>query len=148
MKQLILLLGLLTPLFCLGQQYSINWFTIDGGGGTSTGGVFSVSGTIGQPDAGVMTDGQFTLVGGFWGVIAAIQTPGAPVLTVTRTATNTVVVAWPGPEAGWRLQATASLSTAPVVWTTLPAPYQTCGSNICVLETAPVGNRYYRLFKP
>ena len=28
------------------QSYSIDWFTIDGGGGTSTGGVYSVSGTI------------------------------------------------------------------------------------------------------
>jgi hypothetical protein len=35
------------------QSYSIDWFTIDGGVGTSTGGVYSVSGTIGQPDAGV-----------------------------------------------------------------------------------------------
>ena len=34
------------------QSYQIDWFTIDGGGGTSTGGVYSVSGTIGQPDAG------------------------------------------------------------------------------------------------
>jgi hypothetical protein len=29
----------------------LDWFTIDGGGGTSTGGVYAVSGTIGQPDA-------------------------------------------------------------------------------------------------
>ena len=28
------------------QQYSIDWFTIDGSGGTSTGGVYQVSGTI------------------------------------------------------------------------------------------------------
>ena len=26
------------------QSYSLDWFTIDGGGGTSTGGVYSVSG--------------------------------------------------------------------------------------------------------
>ena len=38
----------------LGQNYSIDWFTIDGGGGTSTGGVYAVSGTIGQPDAGLV----------------------------------------------------------------------------------------------
>jgi len=31
---------------------SIDWHTIDGGGGTSSGGVYSVVGTIGQPDAG------------------------------------------------------------------------------------------------
>jgi hypothetical protein len=29
------------------QSYSIDWHTIEGGGGTSTGGVYSVSGSIG-----------------------------------------------------------------------------------------------------
>ena len=33
------------------NEYSIVWHTIDGGGGTSSGGVYSVSGTIGQADA-------------------------------------------------------------------------------------------------
>src|SRR5260370_664203 len=79
------------------QSYNIDWFSIDGGGGTSTGGVFSVSGTIGQPDAGHMSGGSFTLEGGFWGIIAAIQTPGAPLLSVFLTPTNTVIVAWPAP---------------------------------------------------
>jgi len=36
----------------LPQQCSIDWYKIAGGGGTSTGGVYSASGTIGQPDAG------------------------------------------------------------------------------------------------
>lgn len=62
----------------LAQSYSIDGFTIDGGGGTSTGGVYSVSGTIGQPDAGApMTGGQYSLTGGFW-PLYAVQTPGAP----------------------------------------------------------------------
>ena len=52
-------------------QFSISWYTIDGGGGTSTGGTFALSGTIGQPDAGApMTGGSFTLVGGFWAGVA------------------------------------------------------------------------------
>ena len=46
---LALLAGLLSA---SAQPYTIDWWTIDGGGGTSTGGVYSVSGTIGQPDAG------------------------------------------------------------------------------------------------
>jgi hypothetical protein len=53
-----------------GSGPEINWYTIDGGGGTSTGGSFSLSGTIGQPDAGgPMTGGGpggFSLTGGFW----------------------------------------------------------------------------------
>lgn len=48
-------------------QFALDWHTVDGGGGTSTGGTYSLSGTIGQPDAGVMSGGTFSLVGGFWG---------------------------------------------------------------------------------
>jgi len=41
--------------------------TVDGGGVMrSTGGEFELSGTIGQPDAGVMQGGTFLLTGGFW----------------------------------------------------------------------------------
>jgi len=53
------------------QSYSIDWFTIDGGGGTSTNGNFFLSGTIGQPDAGTLTGGGYTVQGGFWGGLAA-----------------------------------------------------------------------------
>jgi len=45
-------------------QYQIDWYKIAGGGGTSTGGVYSVSGTIGQPDASTMSGGNYTLQGG------------------------------------------------------------------------------------
>lgn len=46
---------------------SIMWWTADDGGGASTGGGFTLSGTAGQPDAGLLTGGEFTLGGGFWG---------------------------------------------------------------------------------
>jgi hypothetical protein len=49
------------------QDYAVDWWTVDGGGGTSTGGVYALSGTIGQPDTGEMSGGTFTLVGGFLG---------------------------------------------------------------------------------
>ncbi len=50
--------------------YTLDWYTIDGGGGMWTaGGPYELSGTIGQPDAGVaMTGGPYELVGGFWAV--------------------------------------------------------------------------------
>lgn len=49
------------------QDFDIHWYTIDGGGiSTSTGGDFSLSGTIGQPDAGTLSNDTFTLDGGFW----------------------------------------------------------------------------------
>ncbi len=54
-----------------GNNYDLSWNSIDGGGGTSSGGPYQLGGTIGQPDAGVMHGGSFTLVGGFWGGIIA-----------------------------------------------------------------------------
>ncbi len=59
-------------------QFAIPWFTIDGGGGTSAGGIFSLSGTIGQCDAGPnssMTGGTFSLDGGFWPGVAGDASP-------------------------------------------------------------------------
>jgi hypothetical protein len=57
---------LITPVAV--AQYDIDWYTFDGGGDMWTaGGDFALSGTIGQPDAGVtMTGGDFALTGGFW----------------------------------------------------------------------------------
>jgi len=37
-----------------------------GGGGTSNDGDYSLSGMTGQPDAGVLSGGSYTLGGGFW----------------------------------------------------------------------------------
>src|SRR5690242_6971397 len=76
-------------------QFSIDWYKISAGGGmNSTGGVYSVSGTIGQPDAGgPMTGGNYSLTGGFWALISVMQTPGAPPLYITHSGT-TVTVFW------------------------------------------------------
>lgn len=77
--QAALVLGLAGTFVIAGGQeasiYDLSWNTIDAGGGTSTGGAYSLSGTIGQHDAGgPLTGGAYTLEGGFW--------PGnAPVIT-------------------------------------------------------------------
>jgi hypothetical protein len=64
-----------------GQSYAIDWYAIDGGGGTSAGGSYTLSGTIGQPATGTSAGGDFSLTGGFWpGLI--VPTPGAPTLYI------------------------------------------------------------------
>jgi hypothetical protein len=55
-------------------DYNINWYTVDGGGGQSSGGVFTLTGTIGQPDAAYSRGGNYELLGGFW--------PGGPLCFV------------------------------------------------------------------
>lgn len=50
------------------QSYEISWWTVDGGGDMlSTTGDYTLSGTAGQPDAGLLTGGDYALGGGFWG---------------------------------------------------------------------------------
>jgi len=140
---------LLTSALCLPAfaQYSIDWFTIDGGGGTSTGGVYSVSGTIGQPDAGpTMSGGSFSVDGGFWSIIAAVQTPGAPLLSITRSNANNVILSWPWPSTGFVLQENPVINTTN--WTDVGTLPTTNGINLEVIVPSPVGNRFYRLRHP
>jgi hypothetical protein len=151
MKRLLCfsVLTLAATLCVRAQNYSIDWFTIDGGGGTSTGGVYSVSGTIGQPDAGTMTNGQYSISGGFWGLVNVIQTPGAPLLSVETLGGGNVRVYWPLPATGFVLDQTFALSNAPAatVWNQVAFPYQTNATHISI-TVAPSGNKSYRLRHP
>jgi len=54
--------------------FDIGWWTVDNGGGSSSGSVYSIDGTLGQPDAGVLTGGSYSISGGFWGAAS----PDAP----------------------------------------------------------------------
>ncbi len=47
-------------------QLDLSWCTVDGGGGSSSGGGLTVTGTIGQPDAGALSAGALTVACGFW----------------------------------------------------------------------------------
>jgi len=141
------LLFLTAAIIAHAQTYSIDWFTVDGGGGTSTGGVYQVSGTIGQPDAGRMSGGNYSVDGGFWGIIAAVQTPGAPLLSIARTTTNTVAVSWPSPSTDFTLQQNTN-GVATANWSNAPGTIQDNGMTKTLIVNPPAGNRFYRLFKP
>ena len=81
---------------CSAQSYTVDWYKVAGGGGTSTGGSYTVSGTIGQHDAsGAMSGGNYSVTGGFWALINVVQTPGAPTLYISHSG-NVVTVYWPG----------------------------------------------------
>lgn len=133
------------PLLVAAQNFAVNWWTIDGGGGASTGGVYTVSGTIGQPDAGKLSRNRFTVDGGFWGVIAAVQSPGAPFLSIGRTATNSVVISWPNPSSGYVLQENANLGTTN--WSEVLATPAVVRDEKLVVVPLPAGNRFYRLVR-
>jgi hypothetical protein len=138
--------GLLLPVAIFAQPYSIDWYKVSGGGGTSTGGVYSVSGTIGQHDAGgPMTGGNYSLTGGFW-ALYAVQTAGAPVLSIKLTTTNTAMIYWPSPSTGYNLQVNTNLATTN--WVTPAESVTDNGTIKYIIVNPPAGNRFYRLSNP
>ena len=139
------LLGLLlwlAPLALPAQTYSIDWYKVAGGGGTSTGGVYSVSGTAGQQDAGgPMTNGQYSVTGGFWALPIAVQTTNAPTLAIIPAAPGWATISWTPPTPGFVLQETVSL--APTNWTNSPS-----GATNPITVPAVPPAKFYRLNKP
>lgn len=149
MKKWSALIGLVLPLVASAQTYSIDWYKIAGGGGTSSGTngstVYSISGTIGQQDAGTaMTGGNYSLTGGFWSIIALVQSVGAPTLSIA-TSGNSAIVSWPYPSAGFVLQTNSSLSSG--VWGNYSGTVTTnaAGTSNTVTITPPAGHLFFRL---
>ncbi len=146
---LTLLLPLLSAfsfqLSAFSQTYSIDWFSIAGGGGTSTGSVYSISGTIGQLDAGgTMTGGGYSLAGGFWGLISVLQTAGLPNLAISH-AGSSVIVSWPD-TGNYTLQQNANPAT-PAGWTSIAFFISTSNGINSVTITQPTGKLFFRLSK-
>ena len=124
------------------QSYSIDWYKIAGGGGTSTNGQYSLIGTIGQPDAsGALKGGNYSVTGGFWSLYA-IQTPGAPLLTITYAGSK-AIVSWPSPSTGFVLQTNSNLATG--TWANYGGPVGDNGTIKSETNSPPKGNLFFRL---
>jgi hypothetical protein len=95
---LLILLLLLSVGVAVAQShnYQLSWWTVDGGGGTLTAnGGIQLSGTVGQPDAGitlVSDSGNYALGGGFWH--AALPAPTVPITLTVRSGYNNVQLDW------------------------------------------------------
>lgn len=126
----------------LAQSYSVDWFKIAGGGGTSTNGVYAVSGTIGQPDAGMaMSGGSYSVTGGFWSLIAVVQTAGMPNLSITQSG-NSVVVSWPD-IGSCKLQQNNNLAGGS--WTACGNTINCSNGTNSITISPPTGNLFFRL---
>jgi hypothetical protein len=146
MKKLLLLIGLVFPAVSFAQSYSIDWFKIAGGGGTSTNGQFTLSGTIGQHDAGgPLTGGSFSLTGGFWSLISVVQSVGVPNLIIVPNGPNSVKVMWPDTGA-FTLQQNSNLANGGG-WNTSGYSITTANGTNSITVTPPVGNLFFRLKK-
>ena len=124
------------------ERYALDWWTVDGGGDTSGGDRYTVSGTIGQPDAGeTMTNGQYSLTGGFWVLPVAVPVAGAPTLTIAPAASGLAFLSWTPNTPGYVLQEALNLSSPS--WSNAPS-----GSSNPTLVPVTTPAKFYRLFKP
>jgi hypothetical protein len=122
-------------------QFSVKWFTVDGGGGLSTGSRFTIQGTIGQPDAGQpILGGGYSVRGGFWGA-STVRTPGAPHLVIAPGGPGMATVSWTPDEPGWILQQSSSPTSS--TWSDAPS-----GSMNPVTVSSALPGMFYRLHKP
>jgi len=128
------------------QSYLIDWHKIAGGGGTSTNSQYSISGTIGQPDASMaMTSGQYSVTGGYWSLINVVQTAGLPNLVISYSGSS-VIVSWPN-TGSYTLQQNANLAAANG-WATSGYFISTASGTNSITITSPAGNLFFRLSKP
>ena len=77
MKRLLMVISIIAFLLLTIQvvraagdaPYTLDWWTVDSGGGTSQSGTYSLTGTVGQAEPGTLHGGEYSLVGGFWAVL-------------------------------------------------------------------------------
>lgn len=62
---IVLLTLVVTPVMAAGIM-EIDWYVIGSGGGSTTNGDYTLSGTIGQPVAGLSSSADLDLCSGFW----------------------------------------------------------------------------------
>ncbi|HSH15375.1 MAG TPA: hypothetical protein VLD18_05030 [Verrucomicrobiae bacterium] len=132
--------GLLTP-SAVCQSFAVRPVAITGGGGASSGGAFSVTGSIGQLATIASGSGNFVVSGGVWGALVPVQQPDAPTLSIVANGPGSAIISWTPATAGFVLQYTDGFGSD--TWhdaasnSENPVPVQT-----------PPAVRFYRLIKP
>jgi hypothetical protein len=145
-----LVLSVLGPLIASrnasAQSATLDWIANTAAGGTSTGGVYSVSASIGQPGAGAISGANYSVVGGFWAIDGTTPPPGAPALRIRLSDTGDLILAWPSAASGFQLEESGGLVTPS--WSDVDIPPVLVGDEQEVLVPRPISNTFYRLRKP
>jgi hypothetical protein len=144
LASLALATGLLVPTR-LSAQFAIDWFTVEGGGGTSGGGAYQLSGTAGQPEATAWAlETGLLLVGGFWSI--ALEGPRLTIELLPDL--RTLKVSWPRWASDYVLEQRVALPDVPEAdWPTdVPTEgYQADACHYYLLVPAASGTLFYRL---
>lgn len=143
-KLAILLLLALAGISAIAQSYKLEPITIAGGGGRSTGGTYEAVGTIGQPAAGLLAGGTFTLSGGFWGAVL-VESAG-PRLSIQYPSAGMAAITWTLAD-GFSLQRNVDLNGTN--WVSVAGSQSTTNAGrVTVLVPLLPQNQFFRLMKP
>ena len=141
-----LLIGafLLAPFVGQGQTFTATPSVIGAGGGTSAGGAFSLTGTIGQSAVSASNGGAFSLESGFWSAFVVIQVEGAPRLSAVLSG-GVITLSWPENPSGYQLESSASLSPGSADWSPMTQTPQLDGETLLISVPSTQGMTFFRL---
>src|SRR2546427_9341844 len=93
----VVVLSILSALSVAAHEFRVEWFTLDDGGGTSSGGLYSIGGTIRPPDARWVSGGGDSLGGGVWGHPGGVPPRGAPLLGISLPGPHPLIIFFAAP---------------------------------------------------
>lgn len=125
------------------QSLTLDWITVDGGGGTAVAPGLELQITIGQPDAGAARGGPYLLETSFWPGPFAPATPVPPALSVGRTPDG-LALSWPAALGPVVLERAVLLGPGGA-WDAVPVEPVPVGGDLRVVLSPGVGTAFYRL---
>jgi len=130
-------------------QFSIDWFTLDAGGGAHSSANYVMNFTAGQTDVGsiVLNSASYRIIPGFWALEDLGPATGLPELSIAESGLN-VVLSWPSPSTGFVLQHTDSLNVLPATWSDTPGLVSDNGFIKSLTLPHNLSKRFYRLRRP
>jgi hypothetical protein len=141
--QLAVLAALLSAAISDARAYELQWITIDGGGGTISGGGYAADITVGQPEAGTAVGGGYVLQTGFWPGPWATLPPVPPMLSAGLAGSD-LVLAWPAALGAVVVEEAGSLGD-PAAWQAVPVNPAPVGDTLRVTLPRGAAAAFYRL---
>jgi len=150
MKTSLLSLTLLALTANARAASSIDWFTLDAGGGVQSSANYVINFTAGQTDIGPTvpsSSANYRIIPGFWALEDMGPATGLPELSITLSGPN-VILSWPSPSTGFVLQHKDSFNPLSPAWADNPGLVTDNGFIKSVTVPHNLASRFYRLRRP
>ena len=130
-------------------QTSIDWFTLDAGGGVQSSANYLLQFTLGQTDVGQdsSSSAHYRIIPGFWALEDLGPAIVLPELSIALNGDD-VILSWPSPSTGFLLQDVGSFDLDPPPWSNTPGAVADNGFVRSISIPHHTAQRFYRLRRP